>query len=183
MSNRIKSPIFYMGNKYELLPNLLTYFPKKETVDEFIDLFGGSGVVSINVLTENITYNEINHNITNLFKMLIETKPNEIINHIKGRIEYFELYNKGTDTRQIEDKIRKEASIKYNNFRDYYNKQNPKNYLDLYTLTYFSFSNLIRFNSKNEFNMPFGNRCFLLGEHDINIELFYNVMKNKSVDI
>lgn len=32
MSNRIKSPIFYMGNKYKLLDNLLTYFPKKETV-------------------------------------------------------------------------------------------------------------------------------------------------------
>ena len=69
------------------------------------------------------------------------------------------------------------------NFRKFYNKQNPKNYLDLYTLTYFSFSNLIRLNSKNEFNVPFGNRCFLFGEHDINIELFYNIMKNKNVDI
>jgi site-specific DNA-adenine methylase len=46
MSNRIKSPIFYMGNKYELLPNLLTYFPKKETVDEFIDLFEGVGLLA-----------------------------------------------------------------------------------------------------------------------------------------
>lgn len=97
MSNRIKSPIFYMGNKYKLLDNLLTYFPKKETVDEFIDLFGGSGVVSINVPYEKITYNEINHNITNLFKMLVETPPKEIINHIKHRVIEFDLPQKGVE--------------------------------------------------------------------------------------
>ena len=180
----VKSPIFYMGNKYELLPNLLTYFPKKETVSEFIDLFGGSGVVSINVPYENITYNELNHNITNLFKVLVETEPKKIINHIVSRIDEFELYNKTTHTRQISDiEIRKKANEKYLNFRAFYNKQKVKNYLDLYTLTYFSFNNLIRFNSKNEFNMPFGNQCFLFGEHDINIEIFYNVMSKKTVSI
>lgn len=180
MSNRIKSPIFYMGNKYELLPNLLTYFPKKETVDEFIDLFGGSGVVSINVPYENITYNEINHNITNLFKMLIETKPNEIINHIKYRMREFDLPQKSA---KKNDNEYSKYKRNYLNYRKFYNKQKEKNYLDLYTLTYFSFSNLIRFNSKNEFNMPFGKSSFTFGEHDINIELFYNIMKNKNVDI
>lgn len=169
-----------MGNKYKLLDSLLTYFPKKETVDEFIDLFGGSGVVSINVPYEKITYNEINHNITNLFKMLVETPPKEIINHIKHRVIEFDLPQKGVE--KIDNEYSKYKK-NYLNFRKFYNKQNPKNYLDLYTLTYFSFSNLIRFNSKNEFNMPFGNGCFLFGEHDINIELFYNIMKNKSVDI
>lgn len=169
-----------MGNKYDLLDNLLTYFPKKETVDEFIDLFGGSGVVSINVPYEKITYNEINHNITNLLKMLVETPPKEIINHIKHRVIEFDLPEKGV--RQGDNEYSKYIR-NYFNYRKFYNKQSPKNYLDLFTLTFFSFSNLIRFNNKNEFNMPFGNRCFLLGEHDINIELFYNVMKNKSVDI
>ena len=180
----VKSPIFYMGNKYELLPNLLTYFPKKETVSEFIDLFGGSGVVSINVPYENITYNEINHNITNLFKVLVETEPKKIINHIVSRIDEFELYNKTTHTRQISDiEIRKKANEKYLNFRAFYNKQKEKNYLDLYTLTYFSFSNLIRFNSKNEFNVPYGHRCFINEAHEYNIERFYNVMSKKLVSI
>jgi DNA adenine methylase Dam len=169
-----------MGNKYKLLDNLLAYFPKKETVDEFIDLFGGSGVVSINVPYEKITYNEINHNITNLFKILVETEPQNIIGHIKARIQEFDLPQKGVEKKDNEYSKYKRN---YLNYRKFYNKQKEKNYLDLYTLTYFSFSNLIRFNSKNEFNMPFGNRCFLFGEHDINIELFYNIMKNKSVDI
>jgi len=180
----VKSPIFYMGNKYDLLNELFTYFPKKEDVDLFIDLFGGSGVVSLNVPYEKITYNEIDHNITNLFKILVETEPQNTIGHIKARIQEFGLYNATTNTNLISDiKIREEAHIKYNNFRDYYNKQNPKNYLDLYTLTYFSFSHLMRFNSKGEFNMPFGNGYFTLGEYDINIELFYNIMKNKNIII
>ena len=79
----IKSPIFYMGNKYELLPNLLTYFPKKETVSEFIDLFGGSGVVSLNVPYDNVRYNELNENIFELLKTIITAKPNDTIKHIK----------------------------------------------------------------------------------------------------
>lgn len=184
MSNKIKSPIFYMGNKYDLLDDLLMYFPKKEAVDEFIDLFGGSGVVSLNVPYEKITYNELNHNITNLFKILVETEPQNTIGHIKARIQEFGLYNETTNINLISDiKIREKANQKYLKFRRFYNKQKEKNYLDLYTLTYFSFCHLIRFNSKGEFNMPFGNGYFTLGEYDINIELFYNIMKNKSVDI
>ena len=67
----------------------------------------------------------------------------------------------------------------YNMFREFYNKSD-KNILDLYTLTFFSFCNLIRFNSKDEFNMPFGNRCFLKeNEQDI-INACY-IFKNKNI--
>lgn len=171
-----------MGNKYNLLNDLLMYFPKKEEVKEFIDLFGGSGVVSLNVPYDNIIYNEKNHNIVNLLKVIIETDPEQIIKHITKRIEDFELYNKTTDTRQIDDiKIRKYANDKYLKFRKFYNSQKKKDYLDLYTLTYFSFCNLIRFNNKHEFNMPYGNRCFIFGEHDINIRLAYNQFKSKNI--
>jgi DNA adenine methylase len=120
---RIKSPIFYMGNKYDLLDDLLAYFPKKEEVDTFIDLFGGSGVVSINVPYEKIIYNELNHNITNLFKMLIETKPKEIINHIKHRVVEFDLPQKGVE--KIDNEYSKYKK-NYLNFRKFYNKQKKK---------------------------------------------------------
>ena len=42
----LESPIFYMGNKYKLLKQLIPLFPKQ--CDTFLDLFGGSGVVSMN---------------------------------------------------------------------------------------------------------------------------------------
>ena len=117
---RIKSPIFYMGNKYDLLDELLTYFPKKEEVDTFIDLFGGSGVVSLNVPYEKITYNEINHNITNLFKILVETPSKEIINHIKHRVIEFDLPQTGVE-KGIKGYEKFEKN--YYDFRLFYNKQ------------------------------------------------------------
>lgn len=40
------SPIFYMGNKYKLLKQLIPLFPTK--FRKFIDVFGGSGVISMN---------------------------------------------------------------------------------------------------------------------------------------
>ena len=182
MQDKIKSPLFYMGNKYKLLDNLLKYFPKKEEVNQFIDLFGGSGVVSLNVPYDNIIYNELNSNIINLLKVIIETEPEQVIKHITKRIEEFELYNKTTNIRQIDDiNIRKYANDKYLKFRKFYNSQKKKDYLDLYTLTYFSFCNLIRFNNKHEFNMPYGNRCFIFGKHDINIQLAYNQFKSKNI--
>ena len=174
----IKSPIFYMGNKYELLPNLLTYFPKKETVSEFIDLFGGSGVVSLNVPYDNVRYNELNENIFELLKTIITAKPNDTIKHIKNRIKEYNLPTKGVEKGNDDyEKFEKN----YYNFRNFYNKQKEKNYLDLFTLTFFSFSNLIRFNNKKEFNMPYGHRCFLSREHDANIYLAHNVFNSKNI--
>lgn len=46
MKKYLESPIFYMGNKYKLLKQLIPLFPKQ--CDTFLDLFGGSGVVSMN---------------------------------------------------------------------------------------------------------------------------------------
>lgn len=64
------SPIFYMGNKHKLLKQIIPIFPRE--CKNFIDLFGGSGVVSMNYQgTNNTIYNEFNPNIVglvNLFK-------------------------------------------------------------------------------------------------------------------
>lgn len=50
----IKSPIFYMGNKYKLLDQLIPFFPTD--INVFYDIFGGSGVVSANVSAKYIKY-------------------------------------------------------------------------------------------------------------------------------
>lgn len=156
----INSPIFYMGNKYKLLPQLLPIFPDK--INTFYDLFGGSGSVSLNVKADKIIYNELNYNVYKLFELFKIYDYNTIINHIENRIKQFQLPRISCDvrTKHYQEEYKQEHNNNYLKFRAYYNKSN-KNYLDLYTLTFFSFCNLIRFNSKSEFNMPFGNRCFL----------------------
>lgn len=156
----LKSPIFYMGNKYKLLPQLLPLFPKN--INKFYDLFGGSGCISGNVNANTIIYNEINENIYDLFCMFERLGSTNIIQAVENNIERFGLNREGTDIRQNIPNIKETREYynkKYLDFRDYYNKHQD-NITDLYTLTFYSFSNLIRFNSKSEFNMPYGNRCF-----------------------
>lgn len=179
-SKLLKSPIFYMGNKYKLLPQLLPLFPKN--INKFYDLFGGSGCVSGNVEASMIIYNELNHNIYDLFCMFQNLGSNNIIQAIRNNIERFDLNKEGTDVRQNNPnikEIREYYNKKYLEFRDYYNKHQD-NITDLYTLTFYSFSNLIRFNSKSEFNMPYGNRCFC-EKHKEQIIDWCNMLEYKNI--
>jgi len=180
--NYLKSPIFYMGNKYDLLPELLPRFPRKEEVETFIDLFGGSGTVSLNVPYDNIIYNELNDNIVELLSMLKNNTSEDIINHIEKRIKEFDLPKLSCDVRvsHYTEELKQKSNENYLKFRQFYNSQQNKDYKDLFTLTFFSFCNLIRFNSKNEFNMPFGNRCFL-EEHKNIIEIANKILNNKNI--
>jgi site-specific DNA-adenine methylase len=47
-----------MGNKYDLIEQLIPLFP--DNIDTFYDLFGGSAVLSINVKANKTVYNELN---------------------------------------------------------------------------------------------------------------------------
>ena len=174
-----------MGNKYDLLPLILEQFPKKEDVSVFYDLFGGSGTVSLNVPYKNVVYNELNYNMVNLLKMIRDTEPKEIIDHINKRIKQFGLNEEGTDIRQNVkgiEQLRKYYNNKYIEFRNFYNESKEKDIKDLYTLSFYSFCNLMRFNSKNEFNMPFGNRCFIKEDSYRLIEA-HNIFLEKNIEL
>lgn len=181
----IKSPIHYMGGKYDLLPSILEQLPPKEEVSVFYDAFGGSGTVSLNVPYDNIVYNELNDNMVNLLQMIKDTEPEEIINHIKMRIEQFDLNQEGTDTRQNvtdAEEARNYYNERYVAFRDFYNKSPERDIKDVYALSFWSFCNLMRFNSKNEFNMPYGNRCFIKDDA-ITLVQAHNVFLKKNIKL
>ena len=133
----IKSPIFYMGNKYKLLSQLIPLFP--DNIDSFYDLFGGSGCM-VNVDCNKYIYNEINENIYKLFGMFTTVPPAMIITSIKNTVDKFDLNKEGTDVRQNNPNI-KEIRDYYNKnylkFREYYNSSKERFYVDLYTLTFY----------------------------------------------
>lgn len=184
MNKFYKSPIHYMGGKFDLLPHLIEQFPKKEEVSIFYDVFGGGANVSMNVPYNRIIYNELNYNIVNLLKMLRDNKPDIIHNHILKRIEEFDLNTIGTDYRSGIEKDKIDYYNKsYLKFRDFYNKSNPRNVMDLYTLTFYSFCNLMRFNNNNEFNMPYGNRCYLLEEDKNRIEEAHKLLQKIEINL
>ena len=111
----LESPIFYMGNKYKLLKQLIPLFPKQ--CDTFLDLFGGSGVVSMNYQgTRKTIYNEFNGNIVNLVKTMVENKPQELDLYFKDKIKQYDLET--CDIKTV-DKISKAG---YERRKDNYNK-------------------------------------------------------------
>jgi len=173
----IRSPIKYMGNKYRLLKEFKKAFPNN--IENFIDLFGGSGTVSLNVNAELIVYNELNNNIYNLFKMFKEKEYKTIVEYIEERIN---KYNLPTSEEELVESSKK----RFNEFRKAFNTNQSKEYLDLLTLHYFSINNLIRFNKNNRFNAPAG--CYTPKAHrffkhsnKLEIKSACDIIKQKNV--
>lgn len=142
MNELVKSPLNYEGNKFKLLPQLLPLFP--QNIDTFVDLFGGSFTVGMNITANKIIYNEFDTRIYNLVKLLSTCDYESMQTLIMEIIDYYKL---GKNTKE-----------EYMKLRDNYN--NTKETLLLFVLSAFSFNYQIRFNSKGQFNMPVGNRGY-----------------------
>jgi len=164
MKNYKQSPIFYMGGKYRLInKGLIDLFPKN--INTFVDLFCGSGVVSMNVEANKYILNDHDKTLIELFNMFRETNAKDLINILEQSIKDFQLI-KGLNNndKSATEEYKQLAKERYFKFREEYNK-NPNIYW-LYLLTFYSFSNMIRFNSKGKFNLPFGNREFVRETHE-----------------
>lgn len=155
-----RSPIFYMGNKYKLLKDLIPLFPN--SCDVFVDLFGGSGVVSMNYQgTQKTIYNEFNKNIVELIKMIVNNEPKELDKYWKQKRDEYGLEIFSVTT--IEKKDRKEyerRKVAFEKLRTDYNCSKVKDYRDLFLLACYSINHLIRFNTKSEFNASNGNNSY-----------------------
>ena len=170
------SPIFYMGNKKKLInKGLIDLFPKN--INTFVDIFAGSGVVSMNVIANKYLINDIDNNTIDLIRFFAKCDKIKIIDDIQQTIKLFNLPTFSTDVRQYKGN-REIHKKNYNELRVNYNKN--KNILYLYVLNIFSNSHMLRFNAKNEFNMPFGNGYFTEecknSILNCNFEIFNNIV-------
>lgn len=161
----IKSPMNYIGGKYRLLPQILPHFP--DDVRTFIDLFSGGCNVAVNINANKIICNDINQKIIELLKVFQCTELSEILCQIKNRISEYNLS--------------KENEAGFKQFRDFYNAtQNP---IDLYLLTCYSFNYQFRFNSKLEYNNPFGrNRSQFSSRMERNLIAFISKLKKSNIE-
>lgn len=139
MNDLIKSPLNYVGGKYKLLSQLLPLFPKD--ISTFYDLFGGGGNVFINADAKNYVYNDIDKHVSSLLHNL-HYYGKDSVEYIDKIIERYGL-----------TKENREGFLK---LREDFNKSEQKPFYMFYGLICYSFNNQIRFNSKGEFNMPFG---------------------------
>ena len=73
--------IKYPGSKRSLIPVIRRNFIESQATS-FIDVFGGSGVVSLNIDAPKIVYNDINRDLYNLFK-IIKSYPDLLLEEMK----------------------------------------------------------------------------------------------------
>jgi len=155
------SPIFYMGNKRKLIKKgLVDLFP--DDIKTFVDLFAGSGVVSMNVEAENYIINDKDKNLQDMYKMFYNHSEEKIIVEVEKNIEIFGFARISTDKRRCKDaELIAKHKEAYANLRDYYNhKLHNSSVFDFYTLMFFSFSQQFRFGKDGKFNMPCGHDYF-----------------------
>lgn len=161
----IKSPLNYTGGKYKLLPNLFELVPKN--IKTFYDIFGGGFNVGINVDSERIVYNDINCYLGELFVYFRNEGFHKVNQDIKSVIKKYNLNQENVEG--------------YNELRKDYNS-NPSA-LNLFILICFAFNHQIRFNSRHEFNSPFGkNRSSYNESIENNLNKFCFNLQNKNVE-
>ena len=71
--NVIRSPLFYTGDKYKLIPELKKYFPTD--INKFVEPFVGGGSVFLNIQAKQFYENDIDKNIKRLTNQLWKLIP------------------------------------------------------------------------------------------------------------
>ena len=175
----IKSPMNYTGGKYKLLHQIEPLFP--EDINLFVDLFTGGGNIAANVKANKIVANDCEENIIGIYKTFQKyDNVDELIAQIEEIIKTYGLTIDNTEA--------------YNKFRNDYNnlKTSQGNYplpissynmdILLYVLICYSFNHQYRFNSKGEFNMPFGKERSQWNENmKNNLINFHRQIKEKDI--
>lgn len=162
LENLIRSPLNYSGNKFKLLTQLIPLFP--DSIDIFVDLFGGAFNVGINIEANKIIYNEANLRIFSLIKDLCEKDFEDI------KLIVLNILNKYG--------LSKNNKNAYINLRSDYN--NTKDIMSLFVLSCFSYNNQIRFNNKDEFNVPCGKQSYNQNTDKL-LRIFNEVAKHKNL--
>lgn len=162
----IRSPFFYVGDKYKLMPQLKVLFP--ENINTFYDVFCGGGSASINTEAKSYVLNDMDKKIQELHKLLQKNSANMnfFINKMHKLIREY-----GLSLSEIEKNNQEIEKLKRQYVKTYFAKYNKEAYLHLradynanqkqtnllYLLLIYGFNHMIRFNTYGEFNLPVGN--------------------------
>jgi len=140
MAKKYNPYLKYSGSKIKILQEVLKYIGTIPDNKTFIDVFGGSGSVSLNVTAKNKKFNDLSTPIVDIHCDVVKNYMNVIKPCYAWWEKYMLLPNK-------EDK-----ENYYNQKRAEYNS-NPSSSLYLF-LNRTCFNGLTRFNASGKFNVP-----------------------------
>jgi DNA adenine methylase Dam len=163
----IRSPFFYVGDKYKIFPQIKKYFPKE--INNYYEPFLGGGSSFINVNAKNYILNDLDKYIISLHKLLINSsnKPDMFFYKIKEIEDKYNLsasYRQDIVPKNLKKTYKKTYYSKFNknsyiSLREDFN-QNQKQLYKLYVLLIYGFNRMLRFNKEGMFNLPVGNVDF-----------------------
>lgn len=165
VSAGIRSPLFYVGDKYKLMPQLRQLFPKNISI--YYDVFCGGGSASINSGVKSVVMNDVDSRIIDLHRFLQDAAGNieALIGTLYKTIDEYGLSLSERGVTEDLKKLKKEYKktyfsvfnkAAYQKLREDYNQDQSRTDL-LYLLLIYGYNHMIRFNSKGKFNLPVGN--------------------------
>ncbi len=184
----LRSPLFYVGDKYKLYPKISEYFPNK--INRFIEPFTGGGSVFLNIKADEYLLNDIDTNVIKIHKFLIEQSenPNLFFKNVLSQIKKYNLshsYIENIVPQSLKNEWKKTYYAKFNKIgfdqlKKDFNSSDNKNILDLYLLLIFGFNRMLRFNSKGEYNLPVGNVDFNKNVYSA-LNSYFSIVKDRKI--
>lgn len=167
MEKFIRSPFFYVGDKYKLISQLKSYFP--DHINTYIEPFCGGGSSFLNISANKYYLNDIDKYIISLHKFFYQhaRNPQYIFSSLEHIIEEYRL-SCSFRNRTVPEELKKEHIKTYYaiynktsflKMRKDFNKTKD-NLLLLYLLLIYGFNHFLRFNKSGDFNLPVGNVDF-----------------------
>lgn len=169
MNNKIKrSPLFYVGDKYKLMKQLVNLFPGD--INDFYEPFVGGGTVFLNIEAKKYFLNDVNKHLINIHKLLIKNSnnPGLFFKSVEKIIHKYKL-SRSYKEDIIPDSLKKEWKKTYfarfnkegyEKLRVCVNNNKKNDPLILYILLIYGFNRMLRFNGGGKFNLPVGNVDF-----------------------
>ena len=162
----IRSPFFYVGDKYKLMGQLIELFPPN--IETYCDAFAGGGSSFLNVIAKKYLVNDVDKSLIALHEELSSYTDNRrtlLFDEIYKIIDDYGLscsFNGKTTSKELKLEYPKTYFAKFNKdayvkLRSDFNNENIKNPLKLYVLLIYGFNHMLRFNSSGKFNLPVGN--------------------------
>lgn len=189
MNSKIKrSPLFYVGDKYKLMKQLINLFPEK--IDDFYEPFVGGGTVFLSIEAKKYHLNDIDKNLINIHRLLIESSnsPNNFFKKVEKIIQKYNL-SRSFKEDIIPESLKKEWKKTYfarfnkegyEKLRECVNKNRKNDPLVLYILLIYGFNRMLRFNGDGLFNLPVGNVDF--NKNVVNaLKNYFDFVQNKEI--
>lgn len=178
----MKPIIKYRGGKSKEIPHLIKHIPQFE--GRYIEPFFGGGAMYFHLEPNNAIINDINERLMNFYRTVqtdYETLKEELAQlesiYTQNRADFDALKKLHPDER-----VADANEPLYYRLRDMYNGIIPSTYSDAalyYYINKTAYSGMIRFNSKGEYNVPYGRyKNFNTG---IITEAHHNLLANTEI--